>query len=150
MTSEMDEKVSLGSSSATRAQRISMWLLLALGLISIPLGFALWITLPSLGTPEYVQVGPLRQSIGMSLYSAGFLFMIASLLYTKYKAYFSYIIPALFISGVTLIVLGMHLINSFQTYIYAPLLWTGFGFVSGGLFDLIYSKFSKKGGTQVD
>lgn len=138
------------SSSATRAQRISMWLLLALGLVSIPLGFALWITLPPLGTPEYVQVGPLRQSIGMSLYGAGFLFLSASLLYTKYKAYFNYIIPTLFISGVTLIVLGGHLMRSFQTYIYEPVIWTGSGLVSGGLFDLICSKRSKKGRAKID
>jgi len=146
----MDREKYETSSSATRAQRVSMWLLLALGLVSIPLGFALWITLPPLGTPEYVQVGAFRQSIGMSLYWAGFLFLSASLLYTKYKAYFNYIIPTLFISGVTLIVLGMHLISSFQTYIYEPVICTGSGLVSGGLFDLICSKRSKKRRAKID
>jgi len=129
--------------SASRAQRISMWILLVLGLIFIPLGFVLWITLPPLGTPEYVQAGSLRQSIGMSTYISGFLFMIASLLHTKYKVYFKYIIPALFISGLTLIALGGHLISYFQTYIYDPIIWTGFGLISGGLFDLIFT-ISKK------
>jgi len=132
-------------SSTTRAEKVCMWFLLVFGLVCIPLGLALWLTLPPLGTREYVQVGAFRQSIGESLYSAGFLFLIASLLYTKYKAYFSYVLPALIISGGTLIILGIHLVQSFQTYIYDPFISTGFGFVSGGVFDLIYIKFSKKG-----
>jgi hypothetical protein len=130
----------------SKSEQIAMCVLLALGLILIPLGIVLWLSLPPIGTPEYIQIDPFRKTIGTQLYIWGFVSIVLSLVFTyAYNEYLNYIILGIIILGGIYILVGRHLDLSYQTSIYYSLTAAGLGLLFGGLMDLIcYNAFCRR------